>query len=415
MKNNINQIFENSTNTKNYLLGLIILSFLLRVLTVYFIRDTNITNEWGVLVDNLVKYKSYSFYTFEDQLIPSAFMPPLYPFFLYLLKVISPTEGNSFLYLIFFFQIIFSTFSVYLFYQICKNFFSKKYSLVNSLIFSIIPINVYACGQISSVSLQIFLSLLFLKFLLSIIKNQKLKNIIIFSMTSGVLILIRGEFILIFSLIIFFIFIKKKIKLADLIKICLITLLIISPYVVRNYIQFDQIFIVKSLGYNLWKGNNELATVDGFETLESPKFKNLKSNLDSLEKNKYYEVNRDNIFLKEALNNLKEDSPKYLKLFFKRIFSYYFIDMNSKYPDYYNFLHIFPIIILSVLSFPGLIVFYKMNKFKNNCIILYLLSNLIIFSIFFILPRYKMIILPIQLILAAYFIEYVLKKKFKNE
>ena len=66
MKNNINQIFENSTNTKNYLLGLIILSFLLRVLTVYFIRDTNITNEWGVLVDNLVKYKSYSFYTFED-------------------------------------------------------------------------------------------------------------------------------------------------------------------------------------------------------------------------------------------------------------------------------------------------------------------------------------------------------------
>ena len=184
---------------------------------------------------------------------------------------------------------------------------------------------------------------------------------------------------------------------------------------VRNYIQFDQIFIVKSLGYNLWKGNNELATVDGFETLESPKFKNLKSSLDSLEKNKYYEVNRDNIFLKEALNNLKEDSPKYLKLFFKRIFSYYFIDMNSKYPDYYNFLHIFPIIILSVLSFPGLIVFYKMNKFKNNCIILYLLSNLIIFSIFFILPRYKMIILPIQLILAAYFIEYVLKKKFKNE
>jgi len=45
---------------------------------------------------------------------------------------------------------------------------------------------------------------------------------------------------------------------------------------------------------------------------------------------------------------------------------------------------------------------------------IYLFFNLLIFSVFFIIPRYKLIILPIQIILAVYFILYVLdmlKKK----
>jgi len=91
--------------------------------------------------------------------------------------------------------------------------------------------------------------------------------------------------------------------------------------VVRNYIHFDQIFIVKSLGFNLWKGNNELSTVDGFETLERIEFRNLKFKLDNLKKDKYYEINRDNAFLEEAMNNLTNNSSRYFKLFFKKIFS----------------------------------------------------------------------------------------------
>ena len=121
-------------------------------------------------------------------------------------------------------------------------------------------------------------------------------------------------------------------------------------------------------------------------------------------------MNRDNIFLDEALSNLTNDGPHYFKLFFKKIFSFYFIDINSNYPNYFNFFHIFPIILLSVLSFPGLFLFYKNKKFENKCLLLYLLLNLLIFSIFFILPRYKLVILPVQIILATYFIGYIIKK-----
>ena len=414
MKKNINQILDNKNNIKNYFLHfLLLLSFLLRFLSAYFIRDTNFDNEWNVLLDNLIEYKSYSFYTFNGELIPSALLPPVYPFFIYLVKITTSIDKTNLLYAIIFIQILFSTYSIYLFFQINRNFFSEKLSIINSTIFSIIPLNIINCGQISSITLQIFLSLLFLKFLFLILNKQTVKNILIFSITSGLLILTRGEFILIFIFIIFYIFFKKKIILKNLIKILVTVILVISPYVIRNYIHFNEIFIVKSLGYNLWKGSNKLSSVGGHD-LSKIEFPELNNKIQNLKKNKYYEINRDKIFLDEAFKNINDNLPHYIGLFVRKFVSYYFIDFSSNYPNYFNFFHIIPIIIFSLLSFPGLFVFYKKNKFKNNCLLLYLFLNLLIFSIFFILPRYKLIILPVQIILAAYFVEDILRKFKKN-
>ena len=413
-------MIKKNLNTKiNFLFWLMVFSFLIRLVVVYFLGDQynepkgyrlGVNNEWNVLLAHLIKYKSYSLLIFNEQLIPSVFMPPMYPFFLYSINFISNFSGDNLMYAIIFIQIILSTYCVYIFYQINQNFFSNKLSLINSIVFSIIPLNLYYCGQISSINLQVLFSLLFLKFLILIIKEKNQRNIIFFSIISGAMILTRGEFILIFLCILFFVFLKKKIKFTNLVKIMIIISIVVSPYMVRNYIHFNEIFIVKSLGYNLWKGNNELANVEGYTDFEKIEFKKLKNNIDNLEKNKHYEINRDNVFLDEAIGNLKNNFPKYFTLFFKKFFSYYFIDINSSYPNYYNFFHIFPIILISILSAPGLLFFYKNNKLENECFGIYLFSNLIIFSIFFILPRYKLVILPIQIILAAYFINYIMKR-----
>ena len=92
------------------------------------------------------------------------------------------------------------------------------------------------------------------------------------------------------------------------------------------------------------------------------------------------------------------------------MFSFYFVDTQSTYPNYYNFLHFFPVLALSIISFPGILLAARKNNFKTNYLLLYLALNLVIFSIFFILPRYKLIILPIQIILTAYFVQYVLNR-----
>ena len=194
----------------------------------------------------------------------------------------------------------------------------------------------------------------------------------------------------------------------------MIVFLVISPYVIRNYIHFNQFIIVKSLGYNLWKGNNQLSKVEGYGKFEIDEFKNLYDKVKSVNEDKYYEINWDNAFVSEAKNNIQENPIVYTKLFFKKLFSFYFIDLGSSYPNYYNFFHIFPIIILSLLSFPSLIIFFRNNKLENNYLGLYFFLNLVIFSIFFILPRYKLVILPIQIILVGYTLSYVLKKIRKS-
>jgi len=168
------------------------------------------------------------------------------------------------------------------------------------------------------------------------------------------------------------------------------------------------------LGYNLWKGNNQLSKVEGYGKFEIEEFKNLYDKVKSVNKDKYYEINWDNAFISEAKNNIQENPIVYTKLFFKKLFSFYFIDLESSYPNYYNFFHIYPIIILSLLSFPSLIIFFRNNKLENNYLGLYFFLNLVIFSIFFILPRYKLVILPIQIILVGYTLSYVVKKIRKS-
>ena len=236
-------------NIKFYLItGLISLSFLSRVISTYFFGDSSFDNEWGILLKNLINYKSFSYYVFDNQPVPSAYMPPMYAFFIYLIKLITFFEGKNLLYTVLFVQIILSTYSIYIFLKINQIFFSSKISLINSTIFSFIPINIYACGQISSINLQIILSLLFLYFLFSFIKEINQKNIIIFSVVSGMLMLTRGEFVIIFFPTILFIFLIKKIKVINLVKIILIVVLIVGPYTARNYFHFNlliQILVIQ--------------------------------------------------------------------------------------------------------------------------------------------------------------------------
>ena len=54
-----------------------------------------------------------------------------------------------------------------------------------------------------------------------------------------------------------------SINLKSSIMIILLTIIVISPYLARNIILVDKIIITQSIGYNLWKGNNAEADVEG--------------------------------------------------------------------------------------------------------------------------------------------------------
>ena len=87
------------------------------------------------------------------------------------------------------------------------------------------------------------------------------------------------------------------------------------------------------------------------------------------------------------------------------------IILNSSYQNYYNILHIIPKLILSFTSIVGGIIVFRKKGFLQYLSI-YFFSNILFFSIFFILPRYSLILMPIQILLSVEFFKYFLRKFF---
>ena len=401
--------YQHLKNKETFLfIFLILFSVLIRIPTIILFGDVSLENEWKILVDNLILHGTLSFRNFDGFLLPNLYMPPLYAYYLYLFSMFNFQEQN-YIQLILASQILLSSISVVIFYKINKFFFSKKISFYSSILFSIFPVHVYACGQISSISLQIFLTILFFFYFFQFTKKRNIFSILFFSITGGLLMLLRGEFtiIIFFSLIYLNVFYKIPIK-----KIVLITLIItmtIFPYLVRNINIFETVTITKTLGYNLWKGNNANSTVEGSEFIGN----NLQKKINQIPKDKFYQINFDKVFFDQAILNISEQPTRYIILYIKKFISFLFIDFNSSQPNYYNPLHYIPLFMLGITSLAGLFVSNK-KSISFNYLILIFFIYVFLFSFFFILPRYYLVILPLKIIFTNSLAEYLIQKFFKS-
>ena len=387
------------------------ISIILRLLLLNTYGDSTLENEWGVIFNNLKNFGVLAYRSFEDYLVPSVYMPPLYVYFIFLIDVFSP-EILNLVQSILITQILLSAITTYFFYKINFFLFNKKLSIISSYIFSLFPLNIYSSLQISSISLQIFLSVIFLYLILKILSgNDKIKICLFLSFISGLTVLLRGEFIIIYFFTVVYLIYYKKLNFYKVAVIILVTILTTSPYLVRNYMVFEKITVTKSFGYNLWKGNNIDATVEGSETNLAFKTDKIKEKIDVIEKNNLYEFNYDKIFLESSLKFIDENKLLFLKRYIKKVLTFSFFNLNSNYPGYYHPLNILSLTILSIIFMMGIIsIISKKKSIFLNYFLLNLIVTIGIFAIFFILPRYKLIILPVQLILINFWLSKYFKK-----
>jgi len=392
---------------------LILFSAFIRIPVILIYGDSNLEHEWELLVNNLIEHGQLVYEIFDNgMLLPNLWMPPLYAYYLYCFSFFG-LEDQNYIRFILLSQVLLASISVAVFYKINKLFFSQKISFYNSVLFSIFPIYVYASSQISSISLQVFLIILFFYFFFQIIDKKNFSSIILFSFISGLLILLRGEFRIIFVVSIFYLFLFFKIPIKKIFLIFLITLVTTSPYLIRNFIIFGKITVVETSGYNLWKGNHPHALqnsrVEGSEMVSE----NLKKLNDSIPRDKFYRINRDKLFFDQAIKNIIKKPLEYLIFSLKKAISFQFIILDSMDPRYWNPLHYLPLLLLGATSLIGIILSDK-KSYKFNYLILIFFIIIIIFSMVSILPRYKLIILPFQIIFTGVLIEYIKEKFFTN-
>ena len=400
---------------------LLLASLFTRIFVAYFYSDKALANEWGLILHNYLISGVFGFNVVINEnlaipkfaevgeiVLPTVFMPPLYLYFIYFIKILS-NEIVNLTFIIIFTQIISSLVSILLLYLILTKLASNKFFIwVGTLSFAFFPLNIYATTQISSVSFQIFLNLTFFYYLILFLNQKNFFYLILFSIIGGLLILIRGEYLVFYLFTIFYFFFIYKRNYRFILISLFITLLTISPYLQRNYKYFDTFILTKSFGYNLLKGNNLSFKVEG----DIQSIENIKNSKKDIKLDNNYEIHLDNLYKEKALYFIKENPIEYFKLFLLKVFSFLILDFNSTYPNYFNFFHLFPKIFISITSTLGAIFALRKKGFYQFLSI-YFFMNVFLFSIFFILPRYSLMLLPVQILLTIDFFKY-LDRKFFN-
>lgn len=397
---------------------IILLGLIARAIAIFIYADPYVDGEWGILLDNLLQNEILSVRSVDGVPVPNIFMPPLYPLFLYLVKLLI-TNLEIFLNVIFSIHLILAILSIIIVHKIFLEIFSPRISLIGTAVFALFPLNIYAVSQISSITLQIFLINIFLFSCIKLIKKMNYKNIFLFSISSAMLILLRGEFFIFVILTLIYLQLKHNQKIKILIT-ALIIIITISPYLYRNYNIFGVITVTKSSGYNLLKGNNPRTVVEGipmFLNVERviPETKEKLNNLYIKGPIKKHDLFKDQILLDQAIEFIKMEPTRYTKLYVKKFLSFIFIDFNSTYPKYYSVLHLLPKIILSIFTIVGVILIFNLKMNIANYVTMFYFSNIGLFSFFFILPRYSLSLLTIQIILSLYGVEKILKKFNTNK
>ena len=129
------------------ILYLFTFSLIARIISIFAIGDTDLENEWSLLVNYLTEHgklysifpalvnaswieSSYSASNYENPLVPNVFMPPLYAFYLYAFKFLNLTN-ELYIISILFSQAILSTISVIIFYKInfITHIFHEKFPI----------------------------------------------------------------------------------------------------------------------------------------------------------------------------------------------------------------------------------------------------------------------------------------------
>ena len=114
---------------------ILITAILIRVMSIYFFGDSKIDNEWGIMLNNLENYKILSIRSVEGVPVPNLFMPPLYPMFLYSIKL-AIKNYDFFINTVLTIQLILSLVSIIFIFKILLQIFAKKLSLIGTLIYA---------------------------------------------------------------------------------------------------------------------------------------------------------------------------------------------------------------------------------------------------------------------------------------
>ncbi len=406
------------SNIRINLTILFILALILRVIVIYmYAWHTGLHFEYAQIASNIVSGNGYSWDWFgQKPLQPSAAFNPIYTYFLAFFIAIFDSPARVILIA----QAIINAFCVFPAYWIGRHLNNRATGLICAVIFAVLPEIVYASTSMVTESISNTLVLAAIYFYLKLKDTVKYKSYsrhyLLFGAYIGFLALVNSSLLLLLpAFIIGFYFVggykKNFLKIVFLLSVG--SILVITPWIIRNYVYLGKPVIRTTFGYNLWRGNYPGASGTGrvdpqnkdVIVLNEDYYKYLKTNVPDSE------IGMDSFFTAEAINFIKEEPLRFIKLTLLRVL--YFVTYDPTHPLTKNIFYLGGYIFILVFGVWGGILLKKLKRL-DLAFVFIPFFHLILYSLVMVLPRYRMILVWILMIFSSIAIADLLSKLKKN-
>ncbi|CAH0280759.1 hypothetical protein SRABI04_04046 [Chryseobacterium sp. Bi04] len=367
--------------------------FLLYFIVVsYLSKNATLVFEWKVIMQNFADYHDY-YYLGK----PSAYMPPLYPYYLLLIQSIFKIPQWIMISCIL--QSVILFFSVLSLVQSFKeNDKNKNNYFIAFVCIIFFPPILLGSTKISSFALTISIFNVFFALLLKLSKKITHKNLVLISIVSILGLYIRYEFLFLMILSAFVLILYKRIKYYSLLLLLAFIFIAYLPWCIRNYEKIGTFHYSTSLSYNFAKGNHE--KYDIFSSDNFPYDPSKKIILTDEYLRTHYENEKQiDTYLNQLNKNFISTHPK---LFIENSLKKIGINFLNYYPGNYNFSgNTVPYLYsISLLVFNLLLIYILFQKSRSGFTFqAAFLGILFIFYLLFYsiapLPRYFLLYFPL--------------------
>jgi len=325
---------------KKLLFYFILAVLLIRIL---FILATNsyingAYDDFEAIANNILAGNGYSVspgHYWSSKIEPTCMVAPLYTYFYALAKFLFNSSPTSYLF-IHLVQALFSAVSLIMVFKISRTVFGQFTAFLTSTAFLLLPTYSFYVAKSNEATFTVFFCLILVHLSLSVSRQYSSKKIVVLGIVTGLGLLVNptvSAALPVVFLYIAFIGRNEPLRVAkDIFVIVSIAAILISPWIIRNYLVFNKfIFIKSSLGQTLWIGNNRFSTGTQhpfFIPIEkfyyNPEIRKAYPFLDKIESLR--EIQRQELFKNEAIDFIKNNPSKAFLLMLKKTFFFWIYD-----------------------------------------------------------------------------------------
>lgn len=268
----------------------------------------------------------------------------------------------------------------------------------------------YSVQKIHSLTLDAFMFSLVILFIMKLRENQSFKNMAFVGFLFGITALSRFSILdfLPFVFVWLFFILKGRFtnKILHMLVLFIFVILPVSGWTMRNYMVHGKFIPSATVDAEVfWRGNNANATGSSYQASGNPVL--LADRALYLKVISLKELEQREAFRKEAMNFVRKNPDKFIDLFFKKLFYFWWRSPTTGmlYPSSYTIVYGY---LYYIYAFFAILGFYKILIKKISVrtvnfvlLILFLFSISIFQSFFYVEGRHRWAVEPIFLIISA--------------